>query len=90
MRRLSVSLMTAATAIAAAALSASTSALGNETANYSYDALGRLDATERTGGPSTGVKMVTCFDRAGNRTRQDITTASPAACPTPAPALGPK
>jgi YD repeat-containing protein len=58
-------------------------ALGAETTTYSYDALGRLVATTRSGGPSSGVNMASCFDRAGNRLRYDTQTTAPAACPVP-------
>jgi len=57
----------------------------SETTTYSYDALGRLVTTARSGGPNNGVIMGTCFDSAGNRVRYDVTTSTPAACPTPAP-----
>lgn len=59
--------------------------IASETTTYSYDALGRLVATTRSGGPSSGVNMASCFDRAGNRLRYDTLTTTPAACPTPTP-----
>lgn len=62
-----------------------TAALGSETTTYSYDALGRLVSSTQSGGPSTGLNMATCFDRAGNRLRYDTVTTAPAACPTPTP-----
>jgi YD repeat-containing protein len=62
-----------------------TAALGSETTTYSYDALGRLVTTTRSGGPSSGVTMASCFDRAGNRLRYDTLTTTPAACPVPTP-----
>ena len=62
-----------------------TAAAGSETTTYSYDALGRLVTTTRTGGPSSGVNMASCFDRAGNRLRYDTLTTTPAACPVPTP-----
>jgi YD repeat-containing protein len=58
---------------------------GSETTTYTYDALGRLVTSTRSGGPSSGVNMATCFDRAGNRLRYDTLTTTPAACPTPSP-----
>jgi len=61
------------------------SSLASESATYSYDALGRLVATTRSGGPNNGIVMGTCFDRAGNRMRYDLATAVPGACPTPTP-----
>ena len=59
--------------------------IGNETVNYSYDELGRLTGSNTTGGPNDTRATGTCFDRAGNRTRYDVATASPAPCPTPTP-----
>jgi YD repeat-containing protein len=70
---------------APAALLVGYSSQGSETTTYTYDALGRLVATTRTGGPSSGVNMATCFDRAGNRIRYDTLTTAPAVCPTPTP-----
>ena len=61
------------------------SALGNETQNYSYDALGRLTGSTITNGPNNNRTTGTCFDRAGNRTRQDVATSTLAPCPTPTP-----
>ena len=75
---------TAGLVIPAAAILAPV-ALGSETTTYSYDALGRLVATARSGGPSSGVNMASCFDRAGNRLRYDTLTTAPAACPSPTP-----
>jgi hypothetical protein len=43
-------------------------ALANETTTYKYDALGRLVATARAGGPNDAVQTTTVFDPAGNRT----------------------
>ena len=59
--------------------------IASETTTYSYDTLGRLVTATRSGGPSSGVTMKTCFDRAGNRMRQDVATSTPVACPTPTP-----
>ena len=56
-----------------------------ETKTYSYDALGRLTGSSIAGGPNDTRKTGTCFDRAGNRLRYDVATATPAACPTPTP-----
>jgi len=70
---------------ASALLLIGSSTLGSETTTYSYDALGRLVTSTRTGGPSNGVTMATCFDRAGNRMRYDTVTTTPATCPTPSP-----
>jgi len=61
------------------------SSWGSETTTYTYDALGRLVTSTRTGGPNNGVNMATCFDRAGNRMRHDTVTTTPAVCPTPTP-----
>ena len=59
--------------------------IASETTTYTYDALGRLVTSTRSGGPSSGVNMATCFDRAGNRIRYDTLTTAPAVCPTPTP-----
>lgn len=72
-------------AVALTAILVASSSEGSETTNYSYDALGRLVATTRSGGPNNGVNMASCFDRAGNRMRYDIATAPPSACPVPTP-----
>lgn len=63
--------------------------IASETTTYTYDALGRLVTSTRSGGPSSGVKMASCFDRAGNRIRYDTLTTTPAVCPTPTPTLTP-
>lgn len=64
-------------------------AAASETTIYSYDALGRLVATTRSGGPNNGVAMATCFDAAGNRTAYVVGTGGTATCgvatPTPTP-----
>src|SRR3569623_19622 len=61
----------------------------SENTTYTYDALGRLVATARSGGPHTGVAMATCFDPAGNRTAYAVATSGGATCaaatPTPTP-----
>lgn len=49
-----------------------------ETATYTYDALGRLIATSTSGGPNSGIAMSTAFDPAGNRTNYTVSTAPPA------------
>lgn len=61
------------------------SSSGSEMTTYTYDTLGRLVTATRSGGPSSGVTMNSCFDRAGNRMRQDVATSTPVACPTPTP-----
>jgi len=71
--------------IAPAILLVGSSLSGSETTTYSYDTLGRLVTTTRSGGPSSGITMNSCFDRAGNRMRQDVATSTPAVCPTPTP-----
>jgi uncharacterized protein involved in exopolysaccharide biosynthesis len=60
-------------------------ALAQETTTYSYDGLGRLKSSSIAGGPNDTRKTGTCFDAAGNRTRYDVATSAPAACPTPTP-----
>lgn len=70
----------AGTTVAALA-GAATSAHAQETANYSYDALGRLVSSSTSGGPNNGVATGTCFDAAGNRT-QYVVGAAGAPCTT--------
>lgn len=86
------------TGVAAAALLTSSAASASENVTYTYDALGRLIATSRTGGPSSGVTMGTTFDPAGNRTSYTISgsssstptpTPGPTPTPTPTPTPGP-
>jgi len=60
-------------------------AVGQETTTYNYDALGRLSGSSISGGPNNTRKTGTCFDPAGNRTRYDVATSAPGACPTPTP-----
>lgn len=60
-------------------------AFGQETTTYSYDALGRLTGSSISGGPNNSRTTGTCFDWAGNRTRYDVATSTPSACPTPTP-----
>jgi YD repeat-containing protein len=73
-----------AASVATAAI-LSCSALAQETTNYSYDGLSRLQGSTIAGGSNNGRKTGTCFDAAGNRTRYDVATSAPAACPTPTP-----
>ncbi|WP_363130087.1 hypothetical protein [Sphingomonas sp.] len=60
-------------------------AAAQETTTYTYDALGRLTGSSISGGPNSSRVTGTCFDAAGNRTRYDVATTVPAACPTPTP-----
>ncbi|WP_066798437.1 Ig-like domain-containing protein [Sphingomonas soli] len=78
-----------ALALAAAAHSSPTSIIGNETATYTFDALGRLTGSTIAGGPNSGRLTGTCFDAAGNRIRQDAATSAIPACPTPTPSPTP-
>ena len=71
--------------LACAGAGSANGALGNESVNYSYDALGRLTDSSISGGPNDTRKTGTCFDRAGNRTRYDVATSAPSTCPTPSP-----
>ncbi len=63
--------------------------MAQEITTYSYDELGRLVASTRSGGPNNGVAMGTCFDAAGNRTVYAVNTGGSASCagstPTPTP-----
>ncbi len=65
------------------------SAVAQETTTYSYDGLGRLKGSTINGGTNSGRNTGTCFDAAGNRTRYDVATTAPAACPTPTPTPSP-
>jgi YD repeat-containing protein len=47
-------------------------AAAGETLTYSYDALGRLTGSTRTGGPNSGVATNTLYDPAGNRKAQAV------------------
>lgn len=64
-------------------------AIAQETTTYTYDALGRLTLSAITGGPNDTRKTGACFDAAGNRTRYDMATTTPSACPTPTPTSSP-
>lgn len=44
----------------------------NETTIYTYDALGRLQRVAKSGGPTVGRLIETTYDKAGNRTNQNI------------------
>jgi YD repeat-containing protein len=57
-------------------------AQAQEATTYTYDALGRLVATNTNGGPNNGVVMGTCFDAAGNRTQYVVTTGGLPTCAT--------
>lgn len=70
--------------VATAALIGSAS-MASETTTYTYDALGRLVSSARSGGPNNGVGMATCFDAAGNRTQYIVGTNGVPSCGTPAP-----
>jgi YD repeat-containing protein len=71
--------------VACAVLLAGPSSQASENTVYVYDALGRLITSTRTGGPSSGVTMATCFDPAGNRSQYFVGTSGVPACATPAP-----
>jgi YD repeat-containing protein len=53
------------------------SALAQETTAYSYDGLGRLQASTIAGGTNSSRKTGTCFDAAGNRMRYDAAISTP-------------
>jgi YD repeat-containing protein len=57
-------------------------ALASETVTYSYDALGRLIKTVRSGGPASGVDASTQYDPAGNRTNVKVGGAQTSTPPT--------
>ena len=75
--------------VSGAILAVAAAANASETVTYSYDTLGRLVTSVRSGGPNTGIILATCFDQAGNRMRQDIASGVPSTCPTPAPTPSP-
>jgi YD repeat-containing protein len=81
MSRAKIWLASSATTIAVL----SYSALAQETTNYTYDGLGRLQGSTIAGGANSGRVTRTCFDAAGNRTRYDVATSAPTACPAPTP-----
>lgn len=60
----------------------------NETATYSYDALGRLVTTGIIGGPNNAKNIVACFDAAGNRSRYLTATGSVPSCSQGLSSLG--
>jgi YD repeat-containing protein len=55
-----------------------------ETVTYTYDALGRLVRTQRSGGPATGVDAQMSYDPAGNRVVVEVSGAS-GSTPPPLP-----
>lgn len=59
-----------APAVVVAALLACGAGSAQETAQYSYDALGRLTGAAYTGGPRAGKQSGLAYDPAGNRTAQ--------------------
>lgn len=73
----------------ATVLALTSAAAAQETTGYAYDVLGRLVSTNISGGPNNNRQTQTCFDRAGNRSRYDVATTTPAACPTPTPTPSP-
>jgi hypothetical protein len=62
-------------------------ALAGETAQYSYDALGRLVSSAYSGGPRASNQTGLCYDAAGNRTQYSYSgsAVSCAASPPPPP-----
>ena len=59
---------------AAGAFVLAASARASELVTYTYDALGRLVAVERVQ-PTVTVKTKYTYDRAGNRTKKEVTTS---------------
>ena len=55
---------------------ATTAAQAAETVTYTYDALGRLITTQRSGGPANGVNAQTQYDPSGNRTNVTVSGAA--------------
>lgn len=62
-----------------------------QTVTYSYDAIGRLQASSISGGPNPDVNTMICLDQASNRERYVVAVAGAASCvpppitPTPSP-----
>ncbi len=54
-------------------------AIGAETVQYTYDALGRLVTTARSGSVNNSQSVTISFDAAGNRTNYAASSAPPAA-----------
>lgn len=57
----------------------------SETTTYSYDALGRLVATNRSGSVNNGVVTSIAYDAAGNRSNYSTSGAPPPPPPPPPP-----
>lgn len=60
---------------ALALLTLSSDANASETGTHTYDALGRLVQTTKSGGPASGSQTTTAYDPAGNRSNQTVTGA---------------
>ena len=58
-----------------------TVAAAAESVTYTYDALGRLIRTQRSGGPASGVDAQLQYDPAGNRTNVTVSGASSSSPP---------
>lgn len=58
--------------ILALAIGVSSAGYAAETTTYTYDALGRLTASSRSGGANSGVNASTTYDSAGNRTNYTV------------------
>ena len=58
-----------------------TVATAAESVTYTYDALGRLVRTQRSGGPASGVDAQLQYDPAGNRTNVTVSGASSSSPP---------
>jgi hypothetical protein len=70
--------------IAAAMLSISANPVSaSETLTYNYDALGRVTAISRSGGPNSGVPSTTSYDQNGNRTNYTVGNTAPPPPPGP-------
>src|SRR5512138_745284 len=64
------------TAAVAACIFVSVQAQAAQTITYTYDALGRLDKSEVSGGPGGGVIQDYAYDAAGNRSQYVVTGAA--------------
>lgn len=77
------------TALALAALTASTALPASETITYTYDALGRLVNASTSGTVNNGLTTSTAYDPAGNRSSRTVSGGSGGGGMAMAPAASP-
>lgn len=71
--------------LATSSLAPTVSVQASETATFTYDALGRLIATSRSGSINNGAATSISYDAAGNRSNYSASGAGPTAPPPPPP-----